>query len=119
MRRIAVLGALAASLAAFPAALLAAAPREPAPSAALQKFFDRVFQEDLKENPEVATLLGVDGMNDRIADRSAAATARRKAVVNARLAELKRFDPKRLNTQDRISREVMLDGLDRDARINA
>jgi len=119
MRRIVALGAFAASLAGLPAALLAAAPKEPPPSAALQKFFDRVFQEDLKENPEFATLLGAEGMNDRVADRSAAATEHRKAVVKARLAELKRFDPKRLNTQDRISREVMLDGLDRDMRINA
>ncbi|APV48701.1 hypothetical protein BWI17_02790 [Betaproteobacteria bacterium GR16-43] len=107
-------------LAAFTAVLVAstAFAAEPAPSAALQKFFDRVFQEDLRENPEVATLLGFEGYGDKLVDRSAAATERRKARVNARLAELKRFDPKSLNTQDRISRDVMLDGLTRDARVN-
>ncbi|QJR09427.1 hypothetical protein DSM104443_00471 [Usitatibacter rugosus] len=119
MRRLAALGALAASLAAVSPAVLAAPSKEPAPNAALQKFFDRVFQEDLKENPEVATLLGTEGMNDRIADRSPAGTARRKATVKARITELNRFDPKRLNTQDRISREVMLDSLQRDERQNA
>jgi uncharacterized protein (DUF885 family) len=100
----------------LPAAALAA---EPAPDAALRRFFDRVFQEDLRENPELATVVGVEGGNDKLADRSAAATERRKARVKARLAELRRFDPARLNTQDRISREVMLDGLGREDRINA
>jgi uncharacterized protein (DUF885 family) len=109
------LAVLAAGLL-LPLATLAA---ERAPNAQLRKFFDRVFQEDLRENPELATVVGVDGSNDRLADRSAAATERRKARVKARLAELKRFDPKRLNTQDRISRDVMLDALLREDRINA
>jgi uncharacterized protein (DUF885 family) len=113
MKRL-VAGFLFAAL--LPAAALAA---EPAPDAALRKFFDRVFQEDLRENPELATVVGVEGGNDKLADRSAAATERRKARVKARIAELRRFDPARLNTQDRISREVMLDGLGREDRINA
>jgi uncharacterized protein (DUF885 family) len=113
MRRF-VAGLVVAAL--LPGAALAA---EPAPDAELRKFFDRVFQEDLRENPELATVVGVEGGNDKLADRSAAATERRKARVKARLAELRRFDPANLNTQDRISREVMLDGLGREDRINA
>ena len=113
MKRL-VAGLLFAAL--LPAAALAA---EPAPNAALREFFDRVFQEDLRENPELATVVGFEGSNDKLADRTPAATERRKARVKARVAELERFDPARLNTQDRISREVMLDGLGREARINA
>lgn len=111
MRRLAVALLLAAALPALAA--------EPAPSAELRRFFDNAFQEDLRENPELATLVGVGGANDKLADRSPAGTERRKARVKARLAALKRFDPKRLNTQDRISRLVMLDALDRENRINA
>jgi uncharacterized protein (DUF885 family) len=107
---------------AAPAALLfafAAAAAEPPRNAALHAYFDRVFQEEMKENPELGTLLGVEGGNDKLADRSAAATARRKARVSARIAEISRFDPKKLNTQDRISHAMALDGLRRDARFNA
>ncbi len=98
---------------------MAAAAAEPPRNTVLHKFFDRVFQEDLKENPEVATLYGVDVANDRLGDRSSAATARRKAQGKKRIAELVRFDPRRLNAQDRLSREVMLDRLRREERINA
>ena len=91
MRRIAVLGALAASLAAFPAALLAAAPREPAPSAALQKFFDRVFQEDLKENPEkfIRFQSAMKAMIQRFkADREFALRMAQQSYPNVPVAEL-------------------------------
>ena len=84
---------------------------EPPKNARLHAFFDRAFQEDLKENPVQATFLGVDGMNDRLPDGSAQATARRKARAKARHAELLRFDAKALGTQDRISRDMMLENL--------
>jgi uncharacterized protein (DUF885 family) len=90
---------------------LLAAAAEPPKNARLHAFFDRVFQEGLKENPVSATFLGVEGMNDRLPDASPQATARRKAQAKAWHAELQRFDAKALNTQDRISRDMMLDGL--------
>ena len=71
---------------------------EPPKNARLHAFFDRAFQEDLKENPVLATFLGVDGMNDRLPDGSVPATARRKTRAKARHAELLRFDAKTLNT---------------------
>ena len=111
MRALCALAALA-----FSAAALCA---EPPRNAALHAFFERVFQEDLKDNPELATLYGVDIANDRLGDRSPAATAARKALVKARIEELARFDPRRLDTQDRLSREVMLDRMRREERINA
>ena len=52
----------------------------------------------------MATFFGVDTGNDRLADYSPEATARRKARVKARIAELRRFDASKLNTQDRLSR---------------
>jgi uncharacterized protein (DUF885 family) len=98
------------------AAVFAAAAKEPPPDKALQSLFDREFKRGLDESPEQATLLGIDGYDDRLTDYSPAAIARRKARVKAVIAELERFDPKTLSTQDRISREVMLDGLGLQAR---
>lgn len=95
------------------ALLLAAAPgiapaKEPAPDKALAAFFERQFEVRMKEFPESATLLGVEGYNDRLSDYSPAAIARRKALVKRAIAELERFDARKLSTQDRISRELML-----------
>ena len=98
-------GALAA-VAAF-----AGYAREPAPNKALHALFDREFTLHLEEHPESATFLGIPGYESRLTDLSPAAVARRKAHVKKVIAELRRFDPKTLSTQDRISREVMLDGL--------
>ncbi len=76
--------------------------------AALQVLFEREFQRELQEFPEAATYCGEDGRNDRLTDLSLPAIARRKARVPALIGELERFDPRQLNTQDRISREIML-----------
>jgi len=100
------LRALAITLVFFaPQAVLA---REPAPSKALADFFERQFELRLKESPEGATLLGVEGYNDKLTDYSPAAVARRKALVKQAIAQLKRFDPRTLAAQDRVSREMML-----------
>ena len=82
--------------------------KEPAPSKALADFFERQFELRLKENPESATLLGIEGYDDKLTDYSPAAVARRKSLVKQAIAELARFDPGKLNTQDRISRDNML-----------
>jgi uncharacterized protein (DUF885 family) len=79
---------------------------------ALHALFEREFQLGLEEHPESATFLGIPGYDHRLTDLSPAAVARRKAHVKALHAELKRFDPKALNTQDRISRAVLLDSLE-------
>ena len=90
---------------------LAAAAAEPGPNKALHALFEREFTNGLKEAPERGTLLGLDGYDDRWTDLSPAAVARRKARVARVTAELQRFDPKKLSTQDRISREVYLTSL--------
>lgn len=105
--------ALAAALlfvAAAPAPAADAASGRP-PDKALNALFEREFANGLEESPERATYIGVEGHDHRLTDLSPQAVARRKARVKRVIAELARFDPARLSTQDRISREVMLANL--------
>ena len=92
---------------------------ERAPNAALAAFFEREFVLGLEEHPEQATILGIDGYDDKSTDLSPAAIARRKAHVKSAIAELERFDPAALSTQDRISREMLLYDLRLDEAENA
>ncbi len=109
----------AAAAAALAAAALGATAREPAPSRALAAFFEREFRYELAQHPETATELGIAGYDDRLADRSAAAIAARKAHVKAAIRTLTRFDPARLGREDRISRAVMLEQLRTKDALNA
>lgn len=99
----------AAAGAATPAAKAPAAATEPPPNAQLSALFDREFQWSLKEFPEYATFVGDDRYNDRLSDHSPEAVARHKAHAAQMLAEVKRFDPRKLNTQDRISRDLAIE----------
>jgi uncharacterized protein (DUF885 family) len=105
------------------AALLLLSPlawtKEAAPDKALHAFFDREFKLSLEENPEQATFLGFPGYDDRLTDNSPAAVKRRRAHIGKAIAELRRFDPRTLSTQDRVSRAVMLDDLERGAQFDA
>jgi uncharacterized protein (DUF885 family) len=85
--------------------------KEPPPNARLAAVFERQFQDEIKGDPELATFLGIEGANDRLADRSPAATKARKALARAREREIAAFDPARLNAQDRISRAMALERL--------
>ena len=98
---------------------LAAAAAEPGPNKALHALFEREFANSLEESPEQGTLLGIDGYDHRWTDLSPAAVARRNARVARVTAELQRFDPAKLSTQDRISREVYLTNLRLAAEENA
>jgi uncharacterized protein (DUF885 family) len=110
--RLALALALVSLLGAGAAATAASgAPAEPAPNKALHALFEREFRNDLEESPETGTLLGLEGYDHRLSDYSPAAVARRRARVPKVITELERFDPRKLSTQDRISREVMLDKL--------
>jgi len=92
---------------------------EPAANADLAALFEREFQYDLQQHPEEGTILGIDGYDDKVTDLSFAAIAQRKAHVKATIAELERFDPAKLSTQDRISRDMMLYDLRMDDSENA
>src|ERR1700752_459853 len=76
--------------------------KEPPPNKALHAIFDREFKRAIDEHPEFGTYFGMEGYDDRLTDLSPAAIARRKANGPKVLEEVKRFDPKTLNTQDRI-----------------
>ena len=110
---------LARAAAALAAWAAVAAWAEPPPDKALAALFEREFKRNLDEHPESATFLGIPGYDDRLTDASPEAVARRKAHGKALIAELKRFDPKKLDTQDRISRAVMLDELELTGKQNA
>ena len=103
------------------ALLLPLSPHAAAPArdAALHALFEREFQRSLREFPEAATQLGIDGFDDRLTDKSPEAIARRKAHTPTVIAELERFDARKLSTQDRISRDVMLANLRLAAEENA
>ena len=92
---------------------------EPRPDARLAAFFDSEYQRSLRERPESATANGVHDFDDRFTDLSFAAIARRKAHASQVITALERFDPRRLNRQDVISRRLMLDEVRLDQSINA
>ena len=84
---------------------------EPPPNKALAAFFEREWKNEIEEFPETGTMLGLEGYDHRVADYSPAAVKRRRDRVAKTIAALERFDPKALSTQDRISRDVLLDAL--------
>ena len=108
MIRALFLGAACAALLSSP---LAAVAKEPPPNKALNAFFEREFKLYVAEHPELATLFGIPGYDDKLSDFSAQAIARRKAHLKEQIATLKRFDPSALAIQDRLSREVLLEML--------
>ena len=103
-----LLGAACAALLSSPFAVEA---KEPPPNKALNAFFEREFKDYVAEHPEQATFFGIPGYDDKLSDLSPQAIARRKARMKQQIATLKRFDPGTLSTQDRISREILLEML--------
>jgi uncharacterized protein (DUF885 family) len=100
-------------------ASLSVAAKEPGPDKALHALFEREFKRYLAEHPEQATLLGASGFDDKLTDQSPPAIARRKAHAGALVRELKRFDARKLSTQDRISLEILLETATLQERENA
>ena len=108
-------GFLLASLALYAFAAVA----QPAPNKSLADLFEREAQHNFREHPEQATLLGVHDYDGKLTDNSPPAVARRKAHTKALIAELKAFDPAKLSTQDRISRDIALEAAELSAREDA
>ena len=103
-----LLGAACAALLSSPFVVEA---KESPPNKALNAFFEREFKNYVAEHPEQATFFGIRGYDDKLSDFSPQAIARRKARMKEQIATLKRFDPRALSTQDRISREILLEML--------
>jgi uncharacterized protein (DUF885 family) len=58
----------------------------------LQTLFEVVWRDTLRENPELATITGAPGYDDRWSDLSAAAIARRRALLPQVLAAVDSID---------------------------
>ena len=78
------------------------APAQTAPDA-LHKFFDRVFEEQLADQPEFATSIGRHEYDDRWSDLSKAGLERRRTHLQQALEKLRKFPKDGLPSQDRLS----------------
>lgn len=100
MRRITI--ALLAPLAGFLIAAPALAAKKPA-NAPLLKLFDQVWQEDLADDPIMATQLGDNRYNDKLPDMSQAAVDARNARNFTRLATLRKIKKDKLEKEDLLN----------------
>ena len=74
--------------------------------------FDEQYESDLREFPERATSLGDYRFNDKLADRSLEATARREKVDEEFLKRLEAIPTTGFSDQDQLSHDVMQRGLE-------
>ena len=74
-------------------------------------FFDRVYQETLKENPELATAVGDYRYNDQLGDHSLASIVRRHDRSLKNLAEMQAISSAGFPEQDLISHDLMIRNL--------
>ena len=118
-----LLGSVAAlgTLAIVPPSFGATTPGE---AARLNALFDAIFQENLRQNPEQATQLGLDkegnaALRGRLRDESAAGIAYAKALTAGQLARLKAIDARNLGGMDRVNYDTVLYTLESRAAMNA
>jgi len=79
--------------------------------AAQNALFDEQYEADLHEFPERATSLGDYRFNDKLADRSLEAIARREKVDEGFLGRLEAISTSGFSDQDQLSHDVMQRGL--------
>ena len=113
-RRLFLQGAAGTALAAAMPAVAQTASED----AKLRALLDAFWNEQVAENPEDATTLGLDvgdnaGLRARLSDYSAAGRDQMFARDKARLARLKGINPTRLSEAGRIDYEVVAYQLDR------
>src|SRR5690242_17839214 len=80
--------------------------------AAQNALFDEQYESDLREFPERATSLGDYRFNDKLADRSLEAIARREKVDQGFLKQLEAISTTGFSDQDQLSHDVMRRGLE-------
>ncbi|HEY1708879.1 MAG TPA: DUF885 family protein [Rhizomicrobium sp.] len=86
------------------------------PSSEAQKLnalFDAFFEENLRQNPESATQLGLDtganaDLKSKLRDESAAGIAAAKALTASQLDRLHTIDPGKLSGLDRVSYDTVV-----------
>jgi uncharacterized protein (DUF885 family) len=120
-RRLFLQGAAGTALA---AAMPAAAQAQDAPKGEdgkLRKLLDAFWDEQVAENPEDATVLGLDvganaGLRAKLSDYTAAGRDAMFARDEARLARLKAIDPAKLSDAGKVDFEVVAYQLDRQVK---
>jgi uncharacterized protein (DUF885 family) len=98
--------AVAAALALWASGLAADEAATSGPDATANAFFERALDERLLLDPVTATSLGLRVGYDRWPDASEAGDAERLALAERHLAELRKFDPAKLDDAARLSWEV-------------
>ena len=86
--------------------LAAAEPGATDVNVAANAFFERALDERLELEPTTATSLGLKTGYDRWPDASEQGDAARLALAERQLAELRKFDPAKLDDQIRLSWQV-------------
>ena len=86
--------------------LAAAEPGATDVNVAANAFFERALDERLELEPTTATSLGLKTGYDRWPDASEQGDAARLALAERQLAELRKFDPAKLDDQTRLSWQV-------------
>jgi len=80
--------------------------------AAQNALFDEQYESDLREFPERATSFGDYRYNDKLADHSLAAAARRERTNEEFLVRLRAISAVGLSDQDRLSHDLLIRGLE-------
>lgn len=88
-------------------ALAFAVPVQAAPADDFQQLLDEHYRWLLRENPEIATTLGVRDHDDRLRDISPAARDRRAGEAQAFLTRLDAIPADRLSHGDRVNRAIL------------
>jgi len=79
---------------------------------AARKLFSQFVEDYLRLNPEAATMFGRNDYNDRWTDWSAAGIAERARLMENYLARVKEIPAGALDERDRISLDVLRNGLE-------
>lgn len=92
-----------------------AAAADPAPLEARRQALDALlaehWQESLKEDPELATILGDERYNDRWSDHSLAGMASREKTLAAWMARFEAIDSRDFPDVERLNRSLMIEQL--------
>src|SRR5262249_19059551 len=75
------------------------------------ELFARYVDEELDDNPVLASTLGAEGRDDRLPDLSAAAWAEREQRHDRWIAELEALDNESLALDERVVRDLVLSQL--------
>ncbi|HSM95468.1 MAG TPA: DUF885 family protein [Rhizomicrobium sp.] len=119
-----LLASTAATAAAFALPRFAFADTANPMAAKLNGLMDTFFQENLRENPETATILGLDkganaDLKGKLSDESAAGIAAHKALNDSQLNRLKALDANALTGMDRVNYDTLVYVSDSRARVAA